>query len=78
MEPDPAVTVLLAENGMTAVPDDTGQLIFLMHVPTGIALERAVYPDLLNVSHAVDALLDEARKTGWSGPARDRTEDDAG
>jgi hypothetical protein len=72
VEPDPAVAVLLAGNAMTAVPDDTGKLLYLIHVPTGIGLERAVFPDLLNVSHAVDALLGEAAKTGWAAPGSNR------
>lgn len=72
MDLDPAVAALLAGNGMTAVPDSTGQLIFVTHVPTGIALERAVLPDLLNTGHAVDALLIEAGKTGWADPGSNR------
>lgn len=72
MDPDPAVLALLAANGMTSVPDGTGKLIFITHVPTGIALERAVFPDLLNTGHAVDALLTEAKKTGWAAPGSNR------
>lgn len=66
MDINPAVVTLIAGNGMTAVPDESGKLLYLVHAPTGIALERAVFPDLLNVSHAVDALLAEARASGWA------------
>lgn len=76
MTPDPDVARLLAENGMTAVPDETGKLIYLTHAPTGIGLERAVYPDLTNVSHAVGALLAAARATGWA--ARDSNPEHSG
>ena len=72
MELNPAVAAMISVNGMTAVPDDTGKLVYLTHVPTGVALERAVFPDLLNTRHAVDALLGEARKTGWAGPDSNR------
>ena len=70
--PDPAVMTLIAENDMTAVPDETGQLIYIWHTPTGLSLERAVYPDLLNVSHAIAALLGEAHASGWAGSGSNR------
>lgn len=57
MDTDPAVVRLLDANGITAVPDETGKLVYLTHRPSGITLERAVFPDLLNIGHAVDALL---------------------
>ena len=67
MTPDPAVMTLLSENSVTAVPDESGKRVFIAHVPASISLERAVFPDLVNVRHAVDALLGEAGKTGWVG-----------
>ena len=72
MDLDPAVARALAGNDMTAVPDETGQLIYVWHTPTGLSLERAVYPDMLNTGHAIDALLGEARKTGWAAPGSNR------
>lgn len=72
MDLDPAVARLLSENAMTGVPDATGELLYLTHIPTGVALERAVFPDLTNVTHAVGALLTEAGKTGWAGSGSNR------
>jgi hypothetical protein len=72
MDLDPAVAGALAGNDMTAVPDETGQLIYVWHTPTGLSLERAVYPDMLNTGHAIDALLGEARKAGWAGSGSNR------
>lgn len=72
MDLDPAVLALIAGNDMTAVTDETGKLVYLWHRPSGTGLERAVFPDLLNTGHAVDALLGKARASGWAAPGSNR------
>ena len=64
---DLAVLRMLAAAGITATPVENGQLLSLKHRDSGITLERPVFPDPLNVQHAIDALTVEVQKTQWAG-----------